>query len=59
MHAGESGVEVGNIDDVPQMRELVERPREEYEATRGRTQHAPTGVAAQQNQSPTQRHGEH
>jgi hypothetical protein len=45
MHAGESGVGVGNIDDVPPVRELVERLREEYDAARGRLQPAPTGAA--------------
>jgi len=42
MHAGESGV--GDIDDVPPVRELVERPRREYNAARER--HQPVAFAA-------------
>jgi hypothetical protein len=44
MHTGESGVGVGNIDDVPGERELVERPRCEYNAARERPQ--PVAFAA-------------
>jgi len=41
-----AGQGVGNIDDVPPVRELVERLREEYEAARGRLQFAPAGAPA-------------
>jgi nitronate monooxygenase len=41
-----AGQGVGNIDDVPPVRELIARLREEYEAARGRLQLAPTGAAA-------------
>jgi nitronate monooxygenase len=41
-----AGQGVGNIDDVPAVRELVARLREEYEAARGRLQLAATGSAA-------------
>ncbi len=39
------GQGVGNIDDVPTVRELIARLRSEYEAARSRLQLAPTGAA--------------
>ena len=38
------GQGVGNIDDVPPVRELIARLRDEYDAARGRLQLAPTGA---------------
>ena len=39
-----AGQGVGNIDDVPSVRDLIARLRGEYEAARGRLQLAPTGA---------------
>ena len=49
MHAGKSGVGVGNIDDVPPVRELVERLREEYEVARRRPQLDPAAASVLQD----------
>ncbi|MGH8693842.1 MAG: nitronate monooxygenase, partial [Burkholderiales bacterium] len=44
-----AGQGVGNIDDVPPVRELVERLREEYEVARRRLQLDPAAAPALQD----------